>query len=300
MGNKITKEEFIKRIEEVHPFSKIEIIEYDGLRKPAIFRCAECGENFSLKDASGIFSRLNPCVNDKHFYSREQKIRYFEAQQEDLQVLNIGRVKSQIRCKKCGENFERTTVSLMASFDSCPNCNNGFQKQTNSLEKALQVLQEHYPTHHYEIIEYSTFHNECKIKCQDCQFLYIGKFDSFLQSRGCPRCYRKISKGEMKIQAWLEKNKIKFVQQKSLDAEKETKRYKFDFFLPDRNLAIEYNGEQHYTEKRGRFDPLEVTQLRDKQKQDYCLRQGIELFIIPYWDYNDIEQILNLKLNDQS
>lgn len=300
MGTKITKEGFIGRVKEAHPFSQLEILEYSAMRKPLVYKCLECGEIYSLKDASGIFSKINPCDNDKHFYSREQKIHFFENQQENLEVLSIERVKSQVRCKKCGEKFERTTVSLMASFESCPNCNNGSQKQANTPERALQVLQEHFPFHHYEVIEYSTFHGASKIKCQDCQFLYKGNFDSFLQSRGCPRCHRKISKGETKIQTWLEENKINFIQQKTLEKEKETRRQKFDFFLPDYNLAIEYNGEQHYIDKKDRFDSLKLTQQRDKQKQEYCFRHGIELFIIPYWDYPNIEKILNLKLNDQS
>lgn len=298
MGTKISREEFIRRIKVIHPYSQLEIIKYDTIRSPLIYKCLECGKIFTLKDASGIFSKINPCDNDKHFYSRIQKINYFEDQQDNLKVLKIRRVKSQIQCKKCGEIFERTTVSLMASFDFCPNCNNGSLKQTNTREKAFQILQEHFPTHHYEIIEYSTFHGFCRIECQDCQFLYKGHFDSFLQSRGCPRCRRKISKGESKIQAWLEKNKINFIQQKALDAEKITRRQKFDFFLPDYNLAIEYNGEQHYIDKKDRFDSLEKTQQRDRQKQNYCLKEGIELLIIPYWEYSNVEKILNSKFND--
>ena len=298
MGIKIEKEDFIKRLEKSHPYSRIEILEYESLTKPLKYKCLKCNKVQILKHASDIFSRLNPCDCKKDFHSREQKIRYFEKRQDILEVLEINRERSKIRCKKCGEVFDRTTVSLMASFDNCPKCNNGFIKQTNTKEQVEKILKKTFPNHEYDILESSTYHGKCKIYHPLCHFVYNGKFDNFLNSRGCPRCYRKISKGEQKIKAFLEKEKISFIQQKSLDLEEKTSKFKFDFFLPELNFAIEYNGEQHYKEKTGFFDGLEITQKRDKIKRDYCFSHKIELLTIPYWEYLNIETILISKLND--
>lgn len=298
MEKKISLEEFEKRLVKIFPFSKIQVIKFDGLNFPLEYRCIECERKYFIKRADGLFSRINPCKKCNHFYSREQKIRYFESLQDDLQVIKINRVKSDIYCKKCGKRFERTTVSLMSYFDNCPNCNNRFKKQMNSLQESQDILSSHFLGHSYQLLEYEGYQKSCKIKCLECHFIYIGSFSSFLNSRGCPRCKRKISKGEDRIKKWLEQNSISFIYQKSLDLEENLKRYKFDFFLPDYNLAIEYQGEQHYIDKRGVFDTLENNQKRDKKKQDYCSRQGIELLIIPYWDLKNIESILNLKLND--
>lgn len=299
MGIKIDITDFKKKIEQVHPFSNIEIIDYESIKKPLIYKCLNCGKVHKIASADGLFSRLNPCTCKKEFNSRKEKIKFFEQKQEDLEVLEIGRVKSKVKCKKCGEVFERTTVSLMSRFDSCPNCNNRFTKQTNSIEQAEETLKRIFPhDSEYKILTYSTFHGPCQIKHLPCHFVYNGNFDSFLNSRGCPRCYRKKSKGEQKIESFLSSKKIKFIPQKTLSLEKELKRYKFDFYLPDFNVAIEYNGEQHYKEKSGFFDSLAQTQKRDNIKKEYCAKHNIQLWIIPYWDFDKIEEILSLKFND--
>lgn len=158
--------------------------------------------------------------------------------------MDVGGAKSKIKCRRCGQIFERTTVSLMSSFDSCPNCNDGCAKQTNSLEQAEKTLQQKLPNgEEYKVLDYSTFHGDCRIKHLPCHFVYKGNFGSFLNSRGCPRCYRKKSKGEQKIERFLTDKKVNFISQKSLSLSDNLKRYKFDFYLPDFKVAIEYQGE---------------------------------------------------------
>ena len=36
---------------------------------------------------------------------------------------------------------------------------------------------------------------------------------------------------------------------------------------------------------------------KDKIKEQFCIDNNIDLLIIPYWDFKNIEFILNLKLN---
>lgn len=55
-----------------------------------------------------------------------------------------------------------------------------------------------------------------------------------------------------------------------------------DVFLPERNLAFEYNGPQHY-EEIPFFGPLEAIQARDSRKQELCRSAGIRLVNVPYW-----------------
>lgn len=299
MGKKITKEQFEERMKQSHPFSQVEIVYFTGLKEPMEYKCLRCGKVYSLNAAEGIFSRLNPCDCKKEFNSRKDKIKYFEGLQQDLEVLEIGRTKSKIQCKKCGQIFERTTVSLMANFDNCPYCNNFYHKQTSSKSQAEERLKIIFPNTEYEVLAYTSFHGYSEIKHHECNFVYKGNFDSFLQSRGCPRCYRKKSKGEQRIENFLRQQNIDFIYQKSLNLEDgKFSRFKFDFFIPSLNLAIEYNGEQHYKEKAGYFDSLNKTQKRDKIKSDYCKRNNIILLSIPYWEYDNIESILISKLND--
>ena len=297
MGTKITKEDFEKKIKEKHPFSKLEILEYNGMTKPCKYKCLRCNKEYEIKKADILFKRLNPCDCKKDFYSRYDKLKYFESLYSDYQIKKIQGDDIWVYHSVCGEFFKRQTVNALSSFDSCPYCQTRHTKQESTKEQIEKKLQEHFYGEKYEVFDYKNYNSSCKIR-HSCGFVYEGSVASFLQSRGCPRCFRKISKGEQRIKNFLEKEKIDFIPQKSLDKEKNKGRYKFDFFIPKYNLAIEYNGEQHYKEKTGFFDGLEKTKKRDKVKEEYCKRNNIELMIIPYWELENIEAILVSKFND--
>lgn len=57
-----------------------------------------------------------------------------------------------------------------------------------------------------------------------------------------------------KIEKILEKNNIRYIKEKTFDkcVNPKTNRYlRFDFYLPDYNCCIEYDGEQHFKNKPG-------------------------------------------------
>ena len=59
-----------------------------------------------------------------------------------------------------------------------------------------------------------------------------------------------------------------------------------DFWLPSLNTVIEYNGRLHY-EMHPTFNidkKLELTQLRDQMKLQFCQENGIRLIRIPFWE----------------
>lgn len=75
--------------------------------------------------------------------------------------------------------------------------------------------------------------------------------------------------------------------------------YRYDFYLPDYNLIIEYDGEQHYFPVNfGRWDELELqrqfnkTQEHDRIKTQYCIDNHINLLRIPYWEKQNIKTII--------
>lgn len=103
--------------------------------------------------------------------------------------------------------------------------------------------------------------------------------------------YQGTSKGELRIKNFLEENNIEFIHQKRFYHEDSSYQI-FDFFLPNLNLAIEYNGEQHYLETNFFARNLIEQKESDNRKKMYCKKNNIELLIIPYWEYNKIEEIL--------
>jgi hypothetical protein len=60
------------------------------------------------------------------------------------------------------------------------------------------------------------------------------------------------------------------------------KQMQLDIFIPDRNIALEYQGMQHY-KMVSMFGGYHSQQIRDFEKKKACKELGIELICIPYW-----------------
>ena len=65
----------------------------------------------------------------------------------------------------------------------------------------------------------------------------------------------------------------------------------FDIFMIERNIAIEYHGQQHYEDISSAFSPAETYKYRDLEKQKLCSEHGIQLIVIPYWWDNKIDSL---------
>ena len=101
------------------------------------------------------------------------------------------------------------------------------------------------------------------------------------------------SRGELKISNILKENSIKFKKQKYYDdlLSESGRHLRFDFYIPEGNYLIEYDGEQHFmcSEKGWHTkEKLIKVQERDEVKNNYCRDKGITLIRIPYTHYDDL------------
>lgn len=90
-----------------------------------------------------------------------------------------------------------------------------------------------------------------------------------------------------------------------INTEEYTGRLRFDIFIPQLNLAIEYDGEGHFIpiDWAGKGtewaqDALLATQRRDEIKNQYCYEHGINLLRISYLESDNIEEIIINKINE--
>ena len=106
-----------------------------------------------------------------------------------------------------------------------------------------------------------------------------------------------MSKGEYRILQFLEKQNIKYELQKRYKDCKDKKQLPFDFYLPDYNYCIEFDGYQHYHKAKYDTDlSFELRKRHDKIKTEYCKSNGIKLIRIPYYEYNKIDEKLKCEL----
>ena len=131
---------------------------------------------------------------------------------------------------------------------------------------------------------------KCSCECGNDNFITTSHhlLSGNTQSCGCLK-----SIGESKIAVILSQNNIKFIQQEKFDDAiyEDTKgQMRFDFYLPEYNRLIEFDGNQHYEANGGwnNKENLILTQKRDKIKNDYALSHNIPLVRIPYWERDNI------------
>ena len=124
------------------------------------------------------------------------------------------------------------------------------------------------------------------------------------QSCGCIS-----SKGEARIKQYFIDNNIEYEPQYSFPDCIYIGLLRFDFAVFNNNGGLmflcEYDGQQHYepvifgdfTYDEAVVKYEELVQ-RDSIKNNYCEEHNIKILRIPYWEYDNIENILNSYIND--
>ena len=130
---------------------------------------------------------------------------------------------------------------------------------------------------------------ECLCDCGNISFVSTSNLTREKESTISCGCAK--SKGEEKIISLLIEMQIPFITQKRFDScvfPETNCQLVFDFYLPEQNLLIEYDGEQHFHEiKNDRYD-FQGLQKRDTFKNNWCLENNIELVRIPYYDFDKL------------
>lgn len=109
----------------------------------------------------------------------------------------------------------------------------------------------------------------------------------------------RISKGESIIMGFLDNLNIKYEYNKSINGCKNVLKLRFDFIISNKNIYIEYDGEQHYKpiDYFGGEEHLNEVQKRDEIKNNFCLDNNIKLIRIPYYlDSEEIYKILEKEI----
>lgn len=122
---------------------------------------------------------------------------------------------------------------------------------------------------------------KCRCDCGNICYIRQGAL-GYTASCGCV-----VSKGENQVANILESLGVKFKRQKTFKNcinPKTNKSLRFDFYLPDYNYCIEFNGEQHYhpIQYFGGEEGLYKVQYRDNLKKKFCLDNGIIYIELAY------------------
>ena len=305
-AKKKTHEQFVKDIISKYNIQKEDftfLSEYQGYDKLITFQCNKCGKvktvtAGALLRTSSHKKHICQCYSyTQEWHEENQFLQNWIKNQSKYDIVEYtpGFLEIQLKCKKCGTLQKRSAESLEKN-DECLGCENKC-----NIKKSRQVFEQelkNFCGEEYQLIgDYNGSDNYCLLKHTLCGKIYRTKPHYLLTGKGgtCPICQIK-SKGEKAIIAFLNQRNITYYTQYRLD---EFRRAPYDFFLPDYNLLIEFQGIQHF-QPVPRFGG-ELTYQRqkevDEKKVEIAKKENKQLLIINYNQINEIETILAQRLS---
>lgn len=206
------------------------------------------------------------------------------------------KIKICIICPIHGE-FWKLPNNHIKNKQGCPKCALEICRQNRLYTKEIFINlanKVHDNFYIYDKVIYKCSNQKVEIICPVHGSFWQAANDH-LQGRSCPKCSGLISKSEIKIENWLLKNNINFIKQKKFNNCRGAKRHlPFDFYLPDYNMCIEFDGRQHFepVKKFGGIDNFLITMKHDIIRNNYCNSNKIKLIRIPFWEKKNIDKIL--------
>lgn len=209
-----------------------------------------------------------------------------------------------VKCNTCDHIWNIKWNNFQQGY-GCPKC--AINNSGSSSRLTIDYIKEKMREDGYTLLseEYKNSHQRLKIKCDTCDNIWEMNWNNFKIGKRCPKCYEltNSSKGVRKIKSILEDYNIEFITEYRFDDCKYKYTLPFDFYLPNYNLLIEYDGQHHFKPQdfagKGEEwakEQFENTQIRDSIKNEYCRNNNIHLIRIPYTELNNIKEILLKEL----
>ena len=248
----------------------------------------EYGTKHNIDEVREIFDSKGYILVSDTYANNHQKLKYICKKHQDKGIQEIS--LSSIIHKGCGCYYcglERSTKAKMRPdgyyIDWCKS------RDFTYVDRIIRNQQSY-------IGFYCNKHPDCGI-----QYKSITNVE---KDTGCVYCNN--FKSEKMVGEVLDKHNIHYVSQKRFPDCKDKYTLPFDYYIPQYNIAIEYDGEQHF--KPIRFHGIseksalmehEKCKARDKIKSNYCTDNDILLIRIPYYRKNEMESIILDKINER-
>ena len=246
--------------------------------------CPKCkNEKLKIIKQSNIFDFICK-ANVKHNYNYNyEKYVYVDAHTDGI-----------VTCNACHRDFMQSP-NIHLSGSGCPHCYGNLRLTKDEFVRRAMNTHGNYD---YTNFNYINANTKGTMICSK-NHIFEQTPSKHLQGQGCPLC--KSSKGELKIISFLHTHKIEFKSQKTFDDCRNPKtchKLKFDFYVPSKNLLIEYDGRQHFNVGLYSWNDttLKYTQYNDWVKTYYAKKNNIDLLRISYMEFNNINWILHNRL----
>ncbi len=204
---------------------------------------------------------------------------------------------------KCNKDFTVSWNSWKHDGVRCKVCAGNMRLGGGKMAENIAIFDDHYIS---TDTSGTNAHSKIKILHKDCGNEFLMQYNNFKNGQRCPICRAKnasanISKGASDIFKILDKNQILYECEKTypdLISPTSNKKLRYDIYIPDINLLIEYQGIQHFTYyQTGYFNKenYDKIKLHDEIKNHYAISNNINIEYINYDDdgFTKLKEILN-------
>lgn len=291
-------EDFINKLYKNNP--NIEYVSgYTGTQYIATFKCKICGNTFDrlAKSVYNGKTGCSICIENKKIEQLKEKLLKNNPNIEYISGYTDPHKQATFKCKKCGNIWSSTAYDIYTGKSYCHKCS--LSPYILTEDTIRNRLQENNPTIDY-LYGYKGSLQHATFKCQTCGYTWeTTAFTVYTGKTGCPKCA--FSKGQTKISKYLDDHNISYIPEYTFHDCKNIYLLPFDFYLPDNNTCIEYDGEHHFQpiirSKSMTYDDalrnFEKIKKRDLIKDNYCKQNNIILLRISYTQFKNIETILD-------
>ena len=221
--------------------------------------------------------------NKKEFYLLENNV-----------YINQYRFLS-FHCNKCDNDFYSSWGNIYIGH-GCGVCRGLQVTEKTCLSTLRPDLAKEWSSNNRILPTQVSLHSNKNVEwiCLICGNKWPSRIADRVDGNGCPNCSS--SRGNKKVKSVLDESNINHISEYKFDDCRNILPLPFDFYLPDYNICIEYHGLQHYKETGWKKEKLARTKKTDKIKKNYCKKNKIKLIVIPYWGYDNIEEIIKKEV----
>lgn len=283
---RLSNEQFLKRVYNLVGDEYTVIEPYVNSNKPIKIKHNKCGRISKMSPNNFMQgARCKYCAGNVQLTQQQVEDRITKLYGNEYTLLSKYRgMSSDIKIKHnpCNTVFwTNANGFLRKKSNKCPIC---YHTGKKTVQQFQLDLDNNYGEGRYTIIgEYINAKSLTKIRCNICNHTWETKPNWILTNRsGCPYCNS--PKGETIISKVLNTFSISYESQKTFDDLKDKDCLSYDFYIPDQDILIEYQGQQHYepVDYFGGEAQFKLQQKHDKMKLDYAKFHSYNLITVPY------------------
>jgi hypothetical protein len=178
----------------------------------------------------------------------------------------------------CQDNWTALARTIINQEKGCPGCAHNRPLTNEDVDRRLMDRGIE------RIDDYENMISKMSWKCLLCSNIWLATSQHVLNNEsGCPKC-NTIGMNERLLVSILDASNIKYEHDLSIKKlnTNEKKRFEVDFYLPEYNYVVEYNGIQHYEPTR--FGGITIK----KAKENFIKQQNRDSYVRRFCEENNI------------